>query len=104
MSETAGDENVVPESTPHLRYDDPNFHPLDHSQLNDFRRRIVSHQKDPDNIPDVTDEELRYAIQTLLYKARELDVKKSAPKKKAATKSKKLDPSVNFDDLLSKTV
>lgn len=91
----------LPVSTPDLPYDDPNFTPLDHTQLNDFRRRIVSHRKDPDNNPEVSDEELRYAIQTLLYKARELEMGKAAPKKKAASRAKPLDSNVNFDDLLN---
>ena len=93
-------------STPELSYDDPKFHPLDHTQLNDFRRRIVAHRKDPSSNPEVTDEELRYAIQTLLYHAREQDIKAAAPKKKAAPRKKAapLDPSINFDDLLNKPV
>jgi hypothetical protein len=90
----------LPVETPTLLYDDPSFSPLDHTQLNDFRRRIVSHRKDPSNNPEVSDEELRYAIQTLLYHAREHDLKAAAPKKKA-TRAKPLAPDVNFDDLLN---
>ena len=81
-------------------YRDPNFTPLDHSELNDLRRRVVSNEP-------VSDEELKHAIQTCLYSQRELDVKAAAPKKKAARKpsrTKKLDPSVNFDDLLNKPI
>ena len=95
------EEEILPEADPSLPYNDPAFTPLDHSQLNDFRRRIVAHRREPDTNPEVSDEELRYAIQTLLYHAREHDLKAAAPKKKAATRVKPLSPDVNFDDLLN---
>ena len=97
------ESTILPEAPPDpsLSYDDSKFTPLDHSQLNDFRRRIVAHRRDADNNPPVTDEELRYAIQTLLYHAREHDLKAAAPKKTAATRAKPLSPNVNFDDLLN---
>lgn len=78
-----------------LDHTDPEFHPLDHSQLNDNRRRIVENE-------EISDDELRHSIQTFLYHDRELAMKLS--KKSKPPKEAKLDPSVNFDDLLNEPV
>ena len=67
------------------------FTPLDSSELNDMRRRIVAGE-------EVSDDELKHGIQTLLYLSREKDLQRAAPKKKAASKP---PPDVNFDDLLN---
>lgn len=77
-------------------YQRDDFTPLDSSQLNDLRRRVVSHE-------EVTDEELKHAIQTCLYEDRENAVKKAAPKKKAA-RAKPLPADANLDDLLVQKV
>lgn len=83
-----------PETKPSLDYMSPDFTPLDHSQLNDMRRRVVKNE-------EVTDDELKHSIQTLLYAEREKDL--SVAKKKPAKTKKEpaLDPSVDFDDLLN---
>jgi hypothetical protein len=87
----------MPEQTT-LDHTSPDFHPLDHSQLNDLRRRVVKND-------EVTPDELKHAIQTLLYEEREKDLKLAAKVKKTPRpKAEPLDPSVNFDDLLDKPV
>ena len=78
-----------------LDHTDPEFTPLDSSVLNDHRRRIVANE-------DITEEELCHSIQTFLYHDRELAMKVS--KKAAPRKTEKLDPSINFDDLLNTPV
>jgi len=81
--------------TPCLDHTSSDFTPLDHSQLNDLRRRVVKNE-------DTSDEELKYAIQTLLYHEREKDLTLAAKQKKPPkTKEAPIDPSVNFDDLLN---
>jgi len=78
--------------TPDLLHTESGFVGLDSSELNDMRRRIVSNE-------EVSDDELRHAIQTKLYDARQQLSGIKKPGKKTAPK--KLDPSVNFDDLLN---
>ncbi len=74
------------------------FSPLDASQLNDCRMRIVNNKP-------ITDAEICHSIQTFLYHDREAAMKLAAPKKKAArTKAPALDPNTNFDDLLNAPV
>ena len=84
MSNTPIDPSSIPKSAT------TEFVPLDTSELNDMRRRIVANE-------EVPDEEIRRAIQTKLYEARQ----QLASENKPAKTSKKLDPNVNFDDLLN---
>lgn len=84
------------ETLPSLNHDDPNFSPLDSSQLNDYRRRIVAGEQ-------VSDDELKHSIQTFLYHERERLMKETrkTPKKKATrTRAAPLADDFSFDDLL----
>ena len=77
-----------------LDHTSSSFTPLDHSQLNDMRRRVVKGE-------DVDDNDLKHAIQTLLFATREQAMKASQKTKKAPkVKEKPLDPDINLDDLL----
>jgi hypothetical protein len=85
-----------------LDHKDPTFEPLDHTQLNDCRRRIVTKGE-----VDPTDEEIKHAIQTFLFHDREAQLKLAAPKTKAPRKKavpKKDITGMDFDDLLNAPV
>ncbi len=92
------------DATPVLDHKDSEFTPLDHSELNDFRRKIVEGE-------EVTDEELRHSIQTFLFFDRQLQMQGATKSKKAPTKKRetiaeaeKAVEGMSLDDLLDSPV